>query len=76
MHVNEVACTLVPAVLIVGNPFHGAARSQAHFGHGCLGVNIYRLGTPRGSSAELDRAWEPCSTCTFTKLHVRLCLQR
>ena len=31
-----------------------ALRRTAHFGHGCLGVNIYRLGTPRGRSAELE----------------------
>ena len=29
-------------------------RSAAHFGCGCLGFNIYRLGTPTGRSAELE----------------------
>ena len=75
MHVNQAARTLVPAVLIVGNPFHGAAPSQAHFGHGCLGVNIYRLGNPRGSSAELEERGSLVAparslSCTY------MCLQR
>ena len=37
-----------------------------YFGCGCLGVNIYRPCTPRGSSAELEVRGSPCSTCTFT----------
>jgi hypothetical protein len=44
---------LCHAALIVGNPFHGAAPSQAHLGCECLGVNMYRLGIPRNRSAEL-----------------------
>ena len=39
--------------IIVSNQLT-ALRRSARFGCGCPGVNIYRLGTPRGRSAELE----------------------
>ena len=43
-----------------------AFRLSVCFCCGCLGVDIYRLGTPRGRAAELEERGSLVIICTFT----------